>query len=233
MEKSPDGTGTAKGDCKAMVTIGNFMIFGDSYSTYKDRIPEGYPTFYTPDEVPPDQKVRNMTAEETWWGRLVQETDARLVRNDSWSGSTLGYTGYAGDCSLTSSFIRRYRLLKQEGFFERNPVDTVFVFGGTNDSWSNAPVGEVPVGDIGEEELFFVLPAFAHFMKTLKEDLPRARIVFLSNCDIKKEIMEGIAKAGEKTGTEVLQLEAIDKESGHPTALGMEQICKQLLAFLA
>ena len=79
--------------------IGNFVIFGDSYSTYKDRIPEGYPTFYTPDEVPPTEKVRNMTAEETWWGRLVQETDARLVRNDSWSGSTLGYTGYAGDCS--------------------------------------------------------------------------------------------------------------------------------------
>ena len=230
MEKSPDGTGTAKGDCKAMVTIGNFMIFGDSYSTYKDRIPEGYPTFYTPDEVPPDQKVRNMTAEETWWGRLVQETDARLVRNDSWSGSTLGYTGYAGDCSLTSSFIRRYRLLKQEGFFERNPVDTVFVFGGTNDSWSNAPLGELKYDGIEEQELFSVLPAISYFAKRLFETLTGARIIFIGNCDIKSEITDAMRDICLHYGLDYVSLSGIDKQNGHPTELGMEQICEQILA---
>ena len=191
--------------------IGNFVIYGDSYSTYKGYIPEGYPTYYTPDEVPPTDTVRNMTVEETWWGRLMAESDARLLRNDSWSGSTVCYTGYAGDCSQTSSFIRRYRLMQEEGFFAKNRVDTVFVFGGTNDSWANAPVGEVQTENFKEEDLFSVLPA----------------------CDIKQEIILGMAKAGEAMGVSVLQLQGIDKGCGHPSILGMDQICKQILAFLA
>ena len=213
--------------------IGNFVIYGDSYSTYKGYIPEGYPTYYTPDEVPPTDTVRNMTVEETWWGRLMAESDARLLRNDSWSGSTVCYTGYAGDCSQTSSFIRRYRLMQEEGFFAKNRVDTVFVFGGTNDSWANAPVGEVQTENFKEEDLFSVLPAFSYFMQTLKKDLPHTRIVFLANCDIKKEIILGMAKAGEAMGVSVLQLQGIDKGCGHPSILGMDQICKQILAFLA
>lgn len=213
--------------------IGNFVIFGDSYSTYKGCIPAGYPTFYTPDEVPPTEKVRNMTAEETWWGRLLRESDAVLLENNSWSGSTVCYTGYAGDCSETSSFIRRYREMKDRGFFEKNRVDTVFVFGGTNDSWANAPVGEVQTENFTEADLFSVLPAFSYWMQTMKKDLPHTRIVFLSNCDLKREIMEGITKAGDVMGVDVLQLEGIDKDCGHPSILGMEQICKQILAFMA
>ena len=42
--------------------IGNFVIYGDSYSTYKGYIPQGYPTYYTPDEVPPTDTV----FEENW-----------------------------------------------------------------------------------------------------------------------------------------------------------------------
>ena len=163
----------------------------------------------------------------------MAESDARLLRNDSWSGSTVCYTGYAGDCSQTSSFIRRYRLMQEEGFFAKNRVDTVFVFGGTNDSWANAPVGEVQTENFTEADLFSVLPAFSYFMQTLKKDLPHTRIVFLSNCDLKREIMEGIAKAGDVMGVDVLQLEGIDKDCGHPSILGMDQICKQILSFLA
>jgi hypothetical protein len=70
-------------------------------------------------------------------------------------------------------------------------------------------------------------------MQTLKKDLPEAKIVFLANCDIKKEIILGMAKAGEAMGVSVLQLQGIDKGCGHPSILGMDQICKQNLAFLA
>jgi hypothetical protein len=174
-----------------------------------------------------------MCVEETWWTRLSNVTTAELVLNNSWSGSTIGYTGYNNsDCSARSSFIYRYRQLKQEGLFDKNRIDTLFVFGGTNDSWSNAPLGELQYSDWEERDLFQVLPAICYFMHTLKQDLPTTRIIFLANCDIKREIIEGMKKAGEHFQVEVLQLNNIHKDCGHPTVQGMEEICAQTLQFL-
>ena len=204
--------------------IGNFVIFGDSYSTYKGYIPQGYPTFYTPDEVPPTEKVRNMTAEETWWGRLLRESDAVLLENNSWSGSTVCYTGYAGDCSETSSFIRRYREMKDRGFFEKNRVDTVFVFGGTNDNWANVPLGELQYDHFEHEDLFSVLPAISFFFKTLKAALPEAKIYCLVNTELKPEIAEGFHQVCDHYGIVEIVFEHIDKRSGHPTIQGMKDI---------
>ena len=71
--------------------LGNVMIFGDSYSTYAGYIPKGYAVYYSGHrENPPDVFDVN----NTWWGRLLQATDSSLVENNSWSGSTIGYTGY-------------------------------------------------------------------------------------------------------------------------------------------
>ena len=209
--------------------IGNFIIFGDSYSTHKDHIPAGYPTYYSSEGQGENKEATRMLPEETWWGRVAKEGKGTLLLNDSWSGSTIGYTGYAGDCSTSSSFIYRYLQLLEKGFFRENRVDTVFVFGGTNDSWSNAPLGELQFADITREDLFCVLPAICYFMQRLKADLPHCRVVFLSNCGIKPQIMEGMARAGENIGVSVVQLSKIDKVAGHPTSLGMEQICQQIL----
>ena len=80
----------------------NVMIFGDSYSTYEKYIPEGYDTYY------PCLDVRSV--EETWWSKLVNAIDGKLLENNSWSGSTIGYTGYENtDCSQFNSFIYRYK----------------------------------------------------------------------------------------------------------------------------
>jgi hypothetical protein len=167
------------------MNLGNVMIFGDSYSTYAGYIPEGYAVYYSGRrETPPDLP----SAAQTWWGRLLEATDSVLVQNNSWSGSTIGYTGYMGDCSTSSSFIYRFERLLAEGFFEQNRIDTLFVFGGTNDSWSEAPLGELKYDGIEREDLFSVLPAISYFAKRLKESLPTARIVFIANSDIKEEI---------------------------------------------
>ena len=90
--------------------INNLVIFGDSYSTHKDHIPSGYAHYYCDGGRSPEEPVTNMTVDKTWWYQLIENTGATLVRNDSWSGSTIGYTGYSGDCSKTSSFICRYNI---------------------------------------------------------------------------------------------------------------------------
>lgn len=209
--------------------INRFMIFGDSYSTHLDYIPEGYAHYYCDEGRAPDQPVTKMQMQQTWWGQMMERTDATLVLNDSWSGSTIGYTGYEGDCSTSSSFIYRYRKLVENGFFAKNHVDTIFVFGGTNDSWAGAPLGVEKYADFDENELFNVLPAICYFMTTLKKDHPNTRVVFIGNCDIKQEIIDCMINASERLGVEFVALHDIDKISGHPTVLGMTQICDQIM----
>ena len=133
---------------------------------------------------------------------------------------------------MNSSFIYRYRQLHREGFFTRNRIDTLFVFGGTNDSWSNAPLGEMKFSSFTEKDLYQVLPAICYFMKVIKEDLPSTRVIFIANCDIKEEIISCIKTAGEHFGVEVIALSGVTKVSGHPTPVGMKEICEQVIAAL-
>ena len=209
-----------------------FVIFGDSYSTYEGYIPDGY-AFYYCSQGRPETPVTKMRVEETWWARLSKAQNAELILNNSWSGSTIGYTGYDNsDCSQSSSFIYRYRQLQKDGFFDKNQIDTLFVFGGTNDSWSDAPLGELKFSNWEEKDLFQVLPAICYFMQTLKQDLPQTRLIFIANCDIKTEIIQGMKKAGEHFQVDVIELNAIHKDCGHPTIQGMEDIYTQILQFL-
>ena len=210
--------------------LGNIMIFGDSYSTYEGYIPYGFAVYYSGHrELPPDV----FDVKRTWWGRILDATDSTLVQNNSWSGSTLGNTGYNNtDCSNSSSFIYRFEKLWSEGFFEENRIDTLFVFGGTNDSWSEAPLGELKFDNIEKSDLFCVLPAISYFAGTLKEKLPDTKIVFIANCEIKEEVIDAIRKSCEHYDLTFVGLSNIDKENRHPTELGMEQIAKQILDVL-
>ena len=208
----------------------SMMVFGDSYSTFAGCVPTGYAVYYTGSRtMGPDIKG----AHEAWWGMLAAETGARLVRNDSWSGSTIGFTGYNNaDTSGTSSFIYRLEKLAKEGFFEENKIENVFVFGGTNDSWSNAPLGEEMRDGWQREDLFCVLPAIGYFFARLREILPHAHIYGICNCNIKEEIVTAIQNACAAIHGKAIVLKQIEKSEGHPTPLGMVQIKDEILAAL-
>ncbi len=208
----------------------NTIIFGDSYSTHESIIPKGYITYYSDSGRAEGPAVTSLKMQDTWWYRYISHVGGKLLRNDSWSGSTICYTGYNHeDCSRSSSFIYRYRQLKQSGFFEKNRVDRVLVFGGTNDSWSDAPLGELKTCDWQEQDLFCVLPAISYFAYTLKTDLPDAEIVFIINTDIKEEIRSCMEEVARCFGLRSVRLEGISKEYGHPTATGMREISEQLI----
>ena len=203
----------------------NIIIFGDSYSTFEDHIPDGFITYYPLLDV--------YQVEETWWSNFTQKANCNLIHNNSWSGSTIGYTGYDNvDCSKSSSFIYRYKKLKEEGFFEKNSVDTILVFGGTNDSWSDAPLGEMQFSNWEEKDLFNVLPAICYFAYLLKTDLPNVKTVFIINTDIKEKIQDAMEKAANYYSLQSVRLKNIDKLNGHPTKKGMIDICEQLLKSL-
>lgn len=212
------------------MNLKNVLIFGDSYSTFKGYIPEGYATYYSEKEKP-ETDVRAVT--ETWWYPLMEQTNSNLVMNNSWSGSTIGFTGYNNtDCSGSSSFICRLDKLVESKFFEENEINTVFIFGGTNDSWSNAPLGSPKYSDWERDDLYCVLPAICYFIKRVKETLPDARIICIANTEIKAEIVNCLELASQYFGVESLRLENIDKRSGHPTIKGMAEIREQVLKVL-
>lgn len=206
----------------------NALIFGDSYSTFEGCMPLGYATYYDSADTY-ESGVSNVC--ETWWHQVMTEANLNLVLNNSWSGSTIGHTGYNNlDCSNSSSFIFRLRELKSKGFFEENKISKVFVFGGTNDSWSGAPLGEVKYSDWQEEELFSVLPAIYYFMNLLRQTLPEADIYCLINTEIKDEIVSSLKEACEINGATAVTFESIDKINGHPTFKGMIDIKNSVLA---
>lgn len=208
----------------------NAIIFGDSYSTFEGHIPEGYAIYYRDggNDTTDVTKV-----EETWWHQVAKEANLDIILNDSWSGSTVCYTGYDGaDCSKTSAFIYRLRKYIADGFFKKNKIDKIFIFGATNDSSANSPLGEIKHNDFKEDDLYYVLPAIAYFVKTLKELVPEADMYCLVNTEMKPEIVDGFRKVCEKFGATAIVFEHINKSNGHPTVQGMKDIKNQVLEYL-
>lgn len=207
--------------------LGNVLILGDSYSTYEGYIPEGNAFWYGVCE----KNTTDVTSvTQTWWHMLLAGADATLVLNESYSGSTVCNTERPEIPG--TSFVRRLDALIERGFFSQCRIDTVFVFGGTNDAWIHSPIGENHYRGARGAELDFVLPAFCYLLERLVAVLPQARIVAVFNCDIKEEILQGFADAAREFGVEALQLQGVSKQNGHPDVKGMREIKEQLAEFL-
>lgn len=200
----------------------NVFIMGDSYSTYEGHIPQGY-HFYYSDERKNAPVVRGV--EKTWWNILVKENNLNIILNDSFSGSTICNTVREG-LTVESSFVSRIDKYITENFFDENRINTMFIFGGTNDSWTDAPIGNLKYSDWTADELKCVLPAFCYLISRAKEVVED--IIIIINTDLKKEITEAFIEACEKFEIKYLCLKQIDKENGHPTVLGMKQISEQV-----
>ncbi len=209
--------------------IGKFFILGDSYSTFEGYIPQGFAPYY----VCAGREDNNVTSvEQTWWRLLAKDTDAELIYNCSWSGTTICNTGYDGMDYSHRSFITNFDSLAERGFFADNQIDTFFVFGGTNDSWANAPLGEEKYADWSLEDLYCVKPAISYLANRLRETCPSTRVIFIVNTDIKQEIADCMINACRQNGHGVIVLENIDKQDGHPTIVGMKQIEMQIIDYV-
>ena len=206
--------------------IKNLVIIGDSYSTFKGYVPEEYAVYYDGNSGTDLKQV-----EQTWWHKFVSESGVNLVLNDSWSGATVCYTGRVSpEYAYRSSFVNRMHLMIEDDLFAKNRVDTVFIFGATNDSWlDTTPLGEAKMSDWTEDDLYYTLPAICYMIARLKEKLPTGNIVFIINTELDPRIVETIKLASEQFGTSFIELENVDKVSGHPTVKGMSDICRQIL----
>jgi len=209
-----------------MRELSNVLILGDSYSTFEGEIPDGYRWFY--DSVP-TRNTDLTKLSQTWWRIVLDATGAELLLNSSFSGSTVCNTGYEGEDASETSFVTRLDRLINEGFFDKNRVDTVFVFGGTNDSWAGSPTGENKYSDWNEKDLYCAFPAFSYMIKRLTDVVDSENIIVILNDELSSEIAGSYKETLQHYNVRYISLWEIDKTDGHPGVLGMKQIALQIL----
>ena len=208
--------------------LGNTLILGDSYSTFEGKIPEGYHTWYGKERLEMGGTDVSEYA-QTWVYKVFDGKDSILVLNDSFSGTTVS-NSVRPEHKVEWSFLNRLDKLIADGFFKENSIDTVLIFGGTNDSYTDAPIGDDKFDDFTEEDLLYTLPAFSYIAKRLKETVPDARVCYLINTELKEKIVNGIIETAGHFGQDYIKFETIDKKSGHPSIKGMEQIAQAIYA---
>ena len=214
-----------------MVKLGNVLLLGDSYTTFEGHIPEGYAPYYAP-KARPEIETDVKLVEQTWWHQLIDATDSSLILNCSWSGTTVCNTGYEGRDASQWSFIARLDQLIEKGFFEEHKIDTLLIFGGTNDAGAHSPVGQLQYADWTAEDLKSAFPAFCYLLHRTKTCLPHTRVICLINPIIRTVFTDGYRAACTHENIEYLDLVDVDMHNSHPTVLGMKQIKDQLLAYL-
>ncbi|MDE7436885.1 MAG: SGNH/GDSL hydrolase family protein [Muribaculaceae bacterium] len=198
-------------------------ILGDSYSTFEGCVtPETNAVWYF--TTPKPDKTDLIDAEQTWWRILLSDKQYQLEMNNSYSGSTICNTGYNNTDSTPFSFITRMNNLG-------NP-DLILIFGATNDSWANVPIGEWKWSDWTDEELKTFRPALAYMLENLTKQYPTSKLLYIVNDGLKSEITSSIVEACGRYAVPYIQLVDIDKTAGHPNINGMTQIATQVATSL-
>ena len=196
-------------------------IFGDSYSTFEGYLtPDTMEIWYFKGRNEP-QRTDVQNVRQTWWWQVIQRMGWKLEVNNSWSGATICNTGY-GDADYTHrSFMTRHTSLGHP--------DVILLFGGTNDSWCGAPLGEFKYEGWKRADLYCFRPALAWLLEHMQDRYPTADIFFLLNNDLKESINSSVNDICAHYGVPVIKLSAIDKTSGHPNVKGMQQIADQVV----
>ncbi len=187
-------------------------ILGDSYFTFADYNPAGQDLYY------PNADLGVTDVSHTWWHILCEKRGLTLLKNDSWSGSTV-CTSVRPNHTVDAAFVKRMEITLNG----ENQPDVVILFGGTNDSWTDAPLGTLDGEDDSQ-----VLPAFRRMVEYVKARNPGAHVIVVVNSELTNAITLGEKEAAQRSGVTCVMLHDIDKEWGHPTALGMRQIAEQI-----
>ncbi len=199
---------------------------GDSYSTFIGYLSPATNYCWYGGEDGGERAQRNdvKAVEQTWWHQLIGEMGYVLERNNSFSGATICHTGYRKEDYADRSFITRVHNL--------GSPDIILVFGGTNDSWANSPIGEYKHMHWTKTDLYSFRPAFCYLLHQLKELYPQAEIYNITNSELKEEITSSMDELCRHYAIPNIILHDIEKQAGHPSIKGMQAICEQVMAVL-
>ena len=205
-----------------------FSVLGDSYSTFVDFVTPNTNLCWYPagNENATGSNNDVSSIEQMWWHIFANQYESALQVNNSYSGSPICYDGW-GSGQTDSA---------ETGFIARaNDIGTpelIFVFGGSNDDWVNASIGEYKYSDWTEEDFISLRPSLAYLLNYLKQHNAGAKIVFILNENLDAEIDASVLTICGHYGVEVIELENIAVSNGHPTIAGQASIAQQVYDFI-
>jgi len=210
-----------------------FSILGDSFSAL-----EGY---VDPDSNDPFIYYNDIGVtgpELMWWSKVVDSTGWVLERNNSFSGALVcNFEDFVtGEHYAPNSYIRRMDNLG-------NP-NVILVFGGTNDIYKKAPLGDYEYSGWTEEQLCTFRPAMAYLLESLKQHHPRAKIYLLVDMELcisdttiddetRQAFIESMHHIASHYNVSCIDLYGIHKDLWHPDVQGQEDIARQVIEALA
>ena len=193
-------------------------ILGDSYSTFENYLScDSNAVWYFNGK---HENTDVTTVEQTWWHQLITQKEWRLDKNNSFSGSTVCFTGYNREDYSNRSFVNRLKFL--------GCPDIILVFGATNDCWAHSPIGEYKYAEWTNKELYSFRPAMACMLDGLKKHYPNVDIYFILNSELSDEINTSVHTICKHYDIPVIVLHDIEKINGHPSIKGMKAIAEQI-----
>ena len=205
-----------------------FSILGDSYSTF-----DGYVEPETNDIWTYYDRIGVTDKEQMWWAQVAAVKGWELERNNSFSGSLICNMNF-NNYYAPFSFLNRMDDL--------GDPEVLFVFGGTNDVWDGAPLGEFVYGPWTEEQLCMFRPAIACLFDGIKRRYPGTRLYFMLDMnlgegynvdsDLCRQYLESVQQLAEYYGIRCIELHDIHKSWNHPDARGQNDIARQVLEVL-
>ena len=207
----------------------SISILGDSYSTFQGYLqPDTNAVWYWDNVEAMNTDVHHVR--ETWWHQFIKKNGYRLCINNSFSGSTICYSGYKTVGPDFTDYSDRAFVTRLD---KLGCPDIIFVFGGTNDSWAGSPIGEYKYSGWTREDLFSFRPAMACMLEKMIDRYPNVKIYFLLNDDLRDEIDESVKTICSHYEVDLIELVDIHKINGHPSVKGMRQICEQIEAYIS
>ncbi|NDW19571.1 hypothetical protein D0T53_11705 [Dysgonomonas sp. 216] len=209
------------GICSAQ-SLKSISILGDSYSTFDGYMkPDTNSVWYF---THLKHKTDVNSVRQTWWHQFIKQNGYKLCVNNSFSGATICNTGYRKEDYTDRSFITRMNNL--------GCPDVIFIFGGTNDSWANVPIGDYRYEAWTKDDLYKFRPAMAYMLHQMTDYYPNVEIYFLLNSELKDEINESVKVICEHYNIDCIELQNIDKKGSHPSIKGMKQISDQVKRYI-
>lgn len=192
-----------------------FSILGDSYSTF-----QGYVDPDSNDVWGYYENIHVTDVRQMWWWQLADSTGWQVEKNNSFSGSlicNMDYANYYGQ----HSFLRRMNDLG-------NP-DVIFIFGGTNDVWDEAPLGEYVFSDWTEEQLCTFRPALACLFSTLKVCYPKVQLYFMLDLSLDDGFVASVHRIAQVYDVVCIDLYYVEKDWNHPSIAGQTIIAQEVM----
>jgi len=209
-------------------TVTKFSVLGDSFSSLEGTVdPETNDVWHY-------ENVGVTDPEQMWWYKVAAEMEWTLDKNNSFSGSlicNLDASNYYGP----HSFIRRMDNLG-------NP-DVIFIFGGTNDIYNRAQLGEFVYADWTEEQLCTFRPAMAYLLDNLKRLYPKAELYFLVDMELcindttiepetRQAYLDSMHRIANHYNVSYIDIYDIHKAWWHPDEEGQDDIARQVIEAL-